>query len=79
LLAVTIPAWLSWLIALLHAWLGIRADIQQKQAEHVGEVVQQNADLTAELKTEKDALDVENKVAGMSPAAVDAELRSKWK
>jgi hypothetical protein len=51
-----IPAWLSWLIAIIRAWLGIEADIKQKQAEHVGEVIQQNADLNATVAHDEAAL-----------------------
>jgi hypothetical protein len=43
------PSCLSWIISLFRAWLGIRADIQQKQEEHTGEVIQQNWDLSAEV------------------------------
>ena len=48
-------------------------------AQKLGRAQIQNQDLTTELKSEKDALDVENNVARMSPAAVDAELRQEWK
>ena len=49
-------SWTSSLIALLRAWLGIRAEIQQKQEEHVGEVIQQNADLKAKSDADEAAL-----------------------
>jgi hypothetical protein len=42
------PSWLSWLIAFVRGVLGIRAEIQQKREVHIGEVIQQNADLRAQ-------------------------------
>jgi hypothetical protein len=42
--------WLSWIIALLRGWLGIRAEIQQKRDEHAGVLEQQNADLQAQAR-----------------------------
>jgi hypothetical protein len=50
------PGWLSAFIAIIRAWLGVRAEIQQKQQEHVGEVIQQNADLQATVAREDAAL-----------------------
>ena len=47
---------LSGLIALVRAWFSIKADIQQKQQEHVGEVVQQNTDMKAEVARDEAAL-----------------------
>ena len=56
LLAMTFPAWISALIALFRTWLGIEAEIKQKQQEHVGEVIQQNADLRAGIAADQAAL-----------------------
>jgi hypothetical protein len=47
---------LSWIIAIIRGWLGIRADIQQKEQEHVGEVMQQNADEKARADADESAL-----------------------
>jgi hypothetical protein len=67
----------GWLFSGAWQWLLGKLGISTDQK--LGRAEIQNQDLTTELKTEKDALDVENKVAGMSPATVDAELRQKWK
>jgi len=67
------PGWLSALIAVFRAWLGIRASIQQKQQEHVGKVEQQNADLTEELKEKAHEVDVFTAPA-RPESAVDADL-----
>jgi hypothetical protein len=53
---MAIPAWLSWFIAIIRGVLGIRAEIQQKREEHVGEVIQQNADLIAQNGRDEAAL-----------------------
>ncbi len=47
---------LSWLITLLRGWFTIKADIQQKQREHVGEVIQQNTYMRAEVARDEAAL-----------------------
>ncbi len=69
------PGWLTALIALLRAWLGIRADIAQKQAEHVGAVVQTNKDLTAEVKELQDGRKIENRVLSEPDGAAEQWLR----
>lgn len=58
---------------------GILSLFGMSDAQKLGRAEVQNDDLKTQLKTEKDALDVETKVAGMSDAAVDAELRDRWK
>lgn len=53
---------MNWLIALIRAWLGITAEIKQKQQQEVGIVKQQNSDLTAAvgiLEEQKKALENE--------------------
>lgn len=50
------PGWLSWLIAFVRGVLGIRAEIDQKRQEQAGEVMQQNADLQAEVAGDESAL-----------------------
>jgi hypothetical protein len=67
----------GWLFSGAWQWLLSKVGMSTDQKLGRAEVTIQ--DREAELKTEKDALDVENKVAGMSPDAVDAELRAKWK
>ena len=56
---MTLPAWLSWLIAFVRGVLGIEAEIKQKQEEHTGEVIQQNADLIAQNSRDEAALQAE--------------------
>ena len=68
---------IGWLFS--GAWQWFLGKLGMSTDQKLGRAQVKNQDLTAELKTEKDALDVETKVAGMSPDAVDAELRSKWK
>lgn len=65
--------WLSSLIALIRAFLGIEADIKQKQSEHVGEVIQTNADLTDELKEKTHESQV-FAAPNRPESAVDADL-----
>ncbi len=50
------PGWLSLILSFLRGILGIRADIQQKQQEHVGELIQQNADWKARAEADEAAL-----------------------
>ena len=50
------PSWLTAFIAILRAWLGIKAEIQQKQQQHAGKLEQQNADLKAEAAVDAAAL-----------------------
>jgi hypothetical protein len=47
--------------------------------QKLGRVQVQNADLKAEVKAEKETIDVQNNVAGMPDATVDDELRSNWR
>ena len=58
---------------------GFLALFGMSDAQKLGRAEVQNADLKAELKAEKDALDVRTKVDSMPAAAVDAELRSRWR
>ena len=64
---------INWIIALLKGYLGIEADIKQKQAEHVGEVIQQNADLTDALKEAKNDEKILSAPA-RADSAIDADL-----
>ena len=64
--------WLSWLIALLRAWLGIKAEIQEKQEEHAGELEQQNVDLKAEVAADQAAL----KADAIAPATKADKLKA---
>jgi len=68
---------IGWLFS--GAWQWLLGKFGMSDAQKLGRTQVLNQDLTTELKTDKDALDVENKVAGMSDAAVDAELRDRWK
>ena len=75
---------MEWLIAALKGVFsglaqGFLSLFGMSYAQKLGRAQIQNQDLKSELKTEKDALNVENTVADMSDAAVDSELRSKWK
>lgn len=50
------PGWILCIVAIVRGWFTVKADIQQKQQEHTGEVVQENADLEAEVKADEAAL-----------------------
>jgi hypothetical protein len=67
----------KWLLSA--CWQGFLALFGVSDAQKLGRAEVQNTDLTAEVKAEKETIDVQNKVAGMSDAAVDKQLRSKWR
>ena len=47
-------------------------------AQKLGRAEVQNSDLKAEVQTEKEALDAQRQVDGMSDADVAQRLRSEW-
>lgn len=63
---------LSWLISTIRAWLGIEAEIKEKQAEHTGEALQQSRDLTAEIARDEAAL----KADAAAPATKAEKLKA---
>jgi len=65
-------------IVLSGLWQGFLDLFGMSDAKRLERAEIKEAQLRAQLQAEKDALDVENKVAGMSADAVDAELRAKW-
>jgi hypothetical protein len=47
-------------------------------AQKLGRAEVTNADLKAEVKTQKEAINAQSEVDGMSNAAIDDRLRTKW-
>jgi hypothetical protein len=66
------PGWITTFIAILRAWLGIEADIKEKQQEHTGEVIQQNADLQAQVAREESALKADANAPAMKADKLQA-------
>jgi hypothetical protein len=50
---MTMRFWLSFFIAALKAWLGIKADIHDREQQEVGTTKQQNDDLRADLAAQE--------------------------
>lgn len=67
-----IPLWLSAIWFAVKEWLGFRAKQKQDQAEHTGEVIQQNADLKAQLAADEAAL----KAEANAPASKEDKLKA---
>jgi hypothetical protein len=65
---------MTWLIALIRAWLGLNAEIKQKQQQEVGIVKQQNSDLTAAVKI----LEEQNKALTNEPSLEDSLRTGKF-
>jgi hypothetical protein len=59
-------------------WQWFLGKFGMSDAQKLGRLEVQNTDLKAIAKAERDALDAQNQIAGLSDAAVNDELRSKW-
>jgi hypothetical protein len=59
-------------------WQWILGRFGASTDEKLGRAEVESENLKAEVKAEKEALDVQNQIGGMPDAAVDDQLRRRW-
>jgi hypothetical protein len=68
---------MDWLLDIIEAGLSLFGWFKKSQGEQLGQSKQQNQDDKATLKTAKDAININNEVAGSNDAELDDKLSQR--